>query len=545
MASPFDSLTLATLQQHLQTATPSWAALNAAYLAGDHWQKSVGWVGPWPDALEPEAARVQAEIAKAFVAQNAIGEVVERHVGGVIGKEPAWGLTVRRPLKPGKAPTRAEQALIDEAEAALTSWWDKRKLLEAWQKATETLLIGGRVALRLFVPAGLRVGGVVPQAASVEAALDYCYLDRPALAAATVITDADTQQQCGIYAYQDAEGQAVAELTYVDLDTGKTVLRVLRQGADAAAEGGAWDLGRQLLIHEARRVALITEPVRRQQNQLNLGHTMSGRNIVQGGFLERIILGAQMPGDWVDDPAAPVGPDGTRKRFVARPFKVGAGRTNFISGMPIRDQAGKIVNYTTPSVEYRDPVETTTFEEFIQARYRAILGETRQLHALISGDSTASGASRVQARADFAKSLLQTKAQLDAQGRWLIEAALALASLFAGQPGRYAELRGVFDCRIDTGPLSADERQQIVAEVEKGVLSLETALAMLGHDDVDAELARIAAEKAARQAQAVEIAQPTNPTDPNAQGQGAQGEGNSDPPSGAQGGAQPTTQGGQ
>ncbi|HMQ29153.1 MAG TPA: hypothetical protein PKD53_00430 [Chloroflexaceae bacterium] len=546
MASPFDSLTLATIQQHLAAATPAWAAENALYLAGDHWQGGAGWTGPWPDALDPEAQRVQAEIARAFTPQNAIGEVAERHVGGVVGKEPAWGLTVRRPLRAmgrGSQPTRAEQALIDEAEAALTSWWDARKLLTFFQGAAEGLLAGGRAPVRLFVPAGLRVGGIVPQAASLEAALTgYCYVDRPALAAATVITDPDTQQRCGVYAYQTAEGQTVAELTYVDLATGQTVLRVLRGGA-AAAEAGAWPLGGLLLLDEARRSPFLTEPVRRLQRQLNLARTMSGRNIVQGGFLERLILGGQLPGEWVDDPAAPVGPDGTRKRFVAKPLKVGAGRTNFISGQPIRDAQGRITGYTTPSVVYRDPVSTATFREAAEDDHRAILSEARQLHALMGADSTATGESRVQARADFAKSLLATKAQLDATGRWLIEAALALASVFAGQPGRYAGLRATFDCRIDTGPLTAAERAQIVAEVEKGVLSLETALAMLGHDDVDAELARIAAEKAARQAEARAIA---TPPDPDAPGQEPAGEGETDPPDGAQGRAPtPPAQGGQ
>lgn len=546
MASPFDSLTLATIQQHLKQATPTWAATNATFLAGDHWQGGAGWIGPWPDALDPEAQRVQAEIARAFTPQNALGEAAERHVGGVIGKEPAWGLTVRRPLRAqgrGSQPTRAEQTLIDEAEAALTSWWDARKLLPLFQRLAQDLLAGGRAPLRLFVPSGLRVGGVVPSAASLEAALvGYCYVDRPTLAAATVITDPGTQQRCGVYAYQTAEGQTVAELTYVDLATGETVLRVLRGGADAAAEGGAWPLGGLLLLDEARRDVFLTESMRRLQHQLNLARTMSGRNIVQGGFLERLILGGQLPGEWVDDPAAPVGPDGTRKRFVAKPFKVGAGRTNFVSGQPIRDAQGRVTGYTTPSVVYRDPVSTATFREAADDAHRAILSEARQLHALMGADSTATGESRIQARADFAKSLLATKTQLDATGRWLIEAALALASVFAGVPGRYAGLRATFDCRVDTGPLTASERAQIVAEVKQGVLSLETALALLGHDDVDAELARIAAEQAARQASA----RPATSADPDAQGQEAPGEGDTDPADGAQGRApnQPA-QGGQ
>lgn len=566
MASPFDTLTLAQLLERLTSDAPAWAcahgrqtghqaeaairalpwrdwaAANRRYAVGDHWQEGAGWSGPWPDGVDDEATRARAEIARAFTPQNAVGEVLERHVGGVVGREPAWGLTVRRPLRQGRAPTRAEQALIDEAEAALTSWWDARKLLTVLQRSAEDLLLGGRATLRLFVPAGLRVDGVIPRAASLEAALtSYCYLDHPAPAAATVITDPATQQRCGVYLYQENH-QTVAELTYVDMATGETVLRVLRED-QAASEAGAWPLGGRLLVEAAERTPLVTEPIRRLQNQLNLARTMSGRNIVQGGFLERLILGGQMPGAWVDEPAGELRADGSRKRFVPRPLKVGAGRTNFISGQPIYDAQGRVSSYTSPSVVYRDPVSTATFREAADDDHRAILSEARQLHALMASDATASGESRIQARADFAKSLLVTKAELDAQGRWLIEAALALAAVFAGVPGRYAGLRATFDCRLDTGPLTAAERAQIVAEVEKGVCSLETALAMLGHDDVGAELARIAAEKAARAAVA---AAPATPTDPTAPGQGAQGAGDTTPPDGAQGGAQPTTtQGGQ
>jgi hypothetical protein len=98
----------------------------------------------------------------------------------------------------------------------------------------------------------------------------------------------------------------------------------------------------------------------------------------------------------------------------------------------------------------------------------------------------------------------------------LIETALSLAAIFMGQPGRYDSLRATFDSRLDTGPLEAAERSEILAEVAAGALSLETALSLLGHDDVDAELARIAAEKAKGQAKALEIARATAPKDPTA-----------------------------
>jgi hypothetical protein len=541
MASPFDTLTLDQIRAQLRLATPPWAATNAAFAAGDHWQAGAGWTGPRPDTGTAEGQAAMGEIARAFTPQNAIGETTERHVLGVVGKEPAWGLTPRRPLAAagrGSRPTRAEQALIDEAAAALTAWWDARKVLSALQGLARGLLLDGRAPLRLFVPAGRRVVAPdgtprVPLTPTLGAGLDLLYVDAPAAAVAAVLTDPQTQDTCSVLLYRrggaqlfEAGTEEVAELSYVDRATGATVLRIVSgDPAREAAERWTYPLGGHRLLDEAARPALITDPVRRLQQQLNMARTMSGRNVVQGGFLERIILGGQMPGEYVDDPTVAPGPDGRRTRFVPRPLRVGAGRTNFISGQPIRDAQGRVTGYTSPSVVYRDPVSTATFRESSDDCYRAILQETRQLHALLSGDAAASGVSRVQARADFAKSLLQTKAELDALGRWLIETALGLAAIFAGTPGRFDGLRADFACRLDTGPLSAEERAQIVAEVAAGLMSVETALTLLGHDDPDAERARIAAAR-------------TPAPDPPAPDAGAQ-----DTPAGAAGGApdsQPT-----
>jgi hypothetical protein len=241
------------------------------------------------------------------------------------------------------------------------------------------------------------------------------------------------------------------------------------------------------------RDPLITEPVRQHQALLNMAKTMLGRNVVLGGFLERILLNAQLPGAWDGD------------TFVPDPLRVGAGTTNVLAGLPIYNERGEVSGYTSPSVVYRDPVPVTTFEATAMAAYRGILEETFQTHVLETVSSAASGESRKQARADFAASLGPTVAEAERAGRWLIETALAMAAAFSGQPGRYDGLRGVFACRVDTGPVSSDEQAQARENVKAGIMSEETAMARVGIDDVDAEKARIAAERAARQERAREV----------------------------------------
>ena len=229
---------------------------------------------------------------------------------------------------------------------------------------------------------------------------------------------------------------------------------------------------------------------------LNLAKTMLARNVVLGGFLERIILNAQLPGEYVEDATT------KKKTFVPSPLKTGAGTTNVLAGLPVSDATGRVTGYATPTVMYRDPVPVTTFNDTADAAYQGMLEEVHQLHAAIAGDATASGESRRQARADFEASLGATISEVEAAGRWLLETALAMAAAFANQPGRFDSLRATFTCRVDSGPISADEQKETRENVAAGLLSKETGMVRVGIDDTDAEKAKIAAEgETANQAQ--------------------------------------------
>ena len=126
---------------------------------------------------------------------------------------------------------------------------------------------------------------------------------------------------------------------------------------------------------------------------------------------------------------------------------------------------------------------------------------------MISGDATASGESRKQARADFESSLGPTTAQVERAIRWMLETMLALAATFAGTPGRYADLRAVVTCRVNSGPITSDEQDQTRQNVAAHLLSEETGMARIGVDDVDAEKTKIAAE-----GETASAAQQTNAT---------------------------------
>ncbi|HEU4327444.1 MAG TPA: hypothetical protein VFS21_30175 [Roseiflexaceae bacterium] len=501
----FASLTIAQVDELLASAAFPEAATNTAFYGGDHWQDGKGWIGPMPTPTNPDGHEVYAAIQRAFTPSNAIAEVVDRHASSVVGREPAWSLTVRRSLAPGKQPMKAEQALIAEAEALLTEWWDARGVAELLRELVVQALLAERAGLRLFVPAGRRDQEGRISTGDLASMLDLIHVEVTPIGSAAILIDLATLQRCSAHCYK-RDDVTYVELSYVDGD--ETVLRVLASNA-ADPQEIRLPIGRNLLLAEVLRPALISEPIRLQQKLLNLAYTMLGRNVVQGGFLERIIKNAKRPGYYEDDPDRP-----GERRFVSLPFRTGAGTTNMLEGLEIRDEAGNVTGYTTPDITYRDPVKVDTFVQTKAEAEQAILKETRQMHALISGDATASGESRKQARADFADSLEPTALLVNQAGRWLLETALALAAHLAKQPGRFAGLRAVFTCRINTGPLSGDEQREIIDQVDAELLDDETAMSRLGVEDVDAVKAKIATRRAERQAVAQAQQQPAGQQTP-------------------------------
>lgn len=520
MPSPFETLTLEQSQKLIESRAPSEGAKEARdFYAGEMWRDGEGWIGQRPPASSPQYQAQMDAIAAAQVGENVIAEVIGRHRAGVLGREPRWGFVPRRDIPDGEEPTAEEQALMGEADAALTGWWDRRKPLKALQSALATALLAERAPLRLFVPAGLRgEDGTIPApvaAADAEgnprlaAALDLLFLDTPAPETAGVFTDDATRREAGLFGFSrykdgipglppEGQGEACAELSFVG-DEGATIIRVI--GKESIEDSDPLPLGGRLPLYDLAREALITPQVRQGQKAINLALTQMVRNVNLAGSLERIFINAAPPGRVVNkrtgEPWKKGDPEADRQ-FVGEALPVGAGVSAFLKGAEIRDKQDNLTGYANATVNYRDPVPVDTFTATRQEFRAAILDQVAQKHALITGDAMASAVSRKQARAEFEASLELTKTALDDAGRWLLETLLALAAIFAGQAGRYDSLRCEFGATIDAGPLSADDRQQIVAEYQAELLSRETTLSRLDVDDVEAEIARIEAEGTAR-----------------------------------------------
>lgn len=511
---------------------------NRLFYDGDHYQDGNGWIGPRPSADNPQAADIQSRFEAGFVSKNMVKECVNREVNAIIGKQPDWVITVKRainkvpaqiqdpafPDDPSKKiddpnglmvdePLKAdEQKLIDEANAIVIPWWDMRQVLKAIQTAARQRSNLGQGALRPFVPEDeLTADGKMPKL-SIDKAIMLVHVDNPEPEDSTIFVRKSSMREVSIVRINDEESQGQKrtwfEVSALTADN-KTVIGVLTKDGDktdgdtlttqeqtneealasTSPEGNQFSdplaLGGRLLLHVMKGDPLITPQVRQNQKLLNLALTMCGLNLNEGGFPERSIANAELDGTYIPDPTVEGG-----KRFVPNPLPRGFGVSLNLQGATYEDKDGN-EHVLEPRVSYKDPVEVATFVTSKELARDSIYEEVHQMHALMSADASAAGVSRIQALADFVMNSLPIKEAVDSGGKYIIETALAWAAVLAGAPNKFDSLRVNFDCKIDTGPLTPEERTALQGEVDKKLRSRKSYMLLAGQQDPEAELVQI------------------------------------------------------
>jgi hypothetical protein len=486
MAIPFDKFGIRKSVELLNKATPPLVQTNALFITGDHFQNGAGWIGPMPALTEPGYPEAILLIRRGFVSKNVIAEVSERHASGVVGRELAWGFEF--PGKDADELSDAEKDELSEVEGWMTSWMDDRGLAEMFQQAVITLLWGGRAALRLYIPVGFAKqnenGEFIVSAPDLPRALEQIWVEHSPLQRSMVYEDPDTKRQLTIYLYK-RDNRDHVELSYLDENRDKTIIRTISRAGDTQYD---LSMGRRLVMYEMKRPLLITEQVQQAQRAINLAISTIPRTVVTAGFLERVFLNAQMPGSWVDKDTGEVVDPSKSDNAIFKParYPTGPNTTNFVQGLQYDDEQGRSI-LSTPNVQWREPIPATSSIEAKNSHYNDILDEVDQAHVLMAADATASGKSRIDARIDYVASLMLTKPQVEAAGRWLFSTLLSLAEAVMGEPGKYSNrMRPVVRARLDAGSLTSEEQKQLVERVEKGLLPKEWAMEMLGVDDVDA-----------------------------------------------------------
>jgi hypothetical protein len=237
-----------------------------------------------------------------------------------------------------------------------------------------------------------------------------------------------------------------------------------------------------------RGPGLVTPDMLSMQRALDHNETMLLMNNSYAGFRERLFLNTEPPTFYQKINGKDVETDA--------PVNVGPGSTMFLQGVAVEDEVTKeLKGYATPSVTYIDPVNQEGLINSIKhVKYQLHEGMF-QAHLQISGDSTSSGQSRIQAVQDHISSLRIIERQASSMIKWLLETLLHFSAALSGNEGKYLPLKAVVQCKISPVVLTPEERTAIREEYNQELHSQEGAMTLLGVDNPAEEILKIRAEK--------------------------------------------------
>ena len=530
------------VQQELGRNIPTGVTVRLKYFNEDHWQGGDGWVGPAPSPTSAGFAQVMTTIEKQFVSKNVVREVVSRHsdavlarlssgwlvlhdvqleaavnsgkntvIGGSAAANASGAPSPSQTSTPPPAPTQSsttsattptgqqtDPTVIDPAvlqqvhdiEVAITQWWKDKRISEEITKAVENMLLTGKGGIRLFVPSGKLVGKTVPTFPFPQI-LDFIYAEALTPDVATMVIDKTTMEEIYLHSYSaydvaNAKSFRSSEMCYRDPSTNLTIIQLDSENPNTPAVQIIVDMQGRNIFFEMSRPRIITDQVISQQKLMNMAFTMMSRNVVTGGFLERVITNAELPETTVTDSTQPGG-----IRRIPEPIDMGPGKIANIKGVVVENEDGSR-SITTPGIHYKDPVDVQTFIETTRASYNTVLEDTYQTFAATGTDSLDT---KIQARANFAASLVKTKVQVDNMVSWLVETTLQMCGTFSGNPTLFVPFHCISDVRPDTGPLTPEERKVVIEQYKTGLMSREAAMILLGTDNADEEIAKIESEK--------------------------------------------------
>lgn len=486
---------------------------NLDFVKGDDWQNGAAWVGPKFSGETNLSRDLKAEIEKKYASKGSIRSVVRRKVRGVSGRVPTWLVSSRNaPSDSGANPSAEESALVGDAQKILNEFWKNsrvHKTVKEFVKDFET--VGDGVFRLYFVQDDETEFEAITE---ISKAVRKIHLFKEEPGMGVVVMDKKTLKKASFYRYEK-DGNVYIEMCYIN-DDGLTVFKTLsqndtknftqatfpnsldrynRSNGDGASEtdGLELPLNEKLLIFQMSGDAMVSSAMRSQQKIVNKALTMMSHNLDMDGFRSRVLLNAMPPGKYEKDEST------GREVFVAdrNGVEVGAGKIQYINGLPMteRDKDTIKQGFTTPGVFESQPISPQSFIDSADAASDCILEEADQKHIAISGDATASGESREQAREEFKQSLEDTKTDLDDIMGEVFECVLAIVAYLMGQPDRYADLQVTYSSILNPGPISSADRTATVNEGNQRYRSRENVMEMIGITDPDAMKDKIKQEE--------------------------------------------------
>jgi hypothetical protein len=509
------TLTFSDTSRYLPDASKPFTfedALSRMMEEDDYWQDGRRYKGPLPAADDYVAG--MSLIRKSYAPVLKVRECTNRHVRGVIGKEPQFE-TVLEGVAASKKERRAEgykgndvDALADAADDVQGDVWDERGEHKTAKLACRRLVTTRSVFLRYDVPSGFiktfkdadgkELTGIDEtdwRKAYRLTHMEVCDRDT-----ASVVVDPETMKEFALYSYKepvpgttDRERQCVQISTV--RDDGLTLVRIVRSDN---SEPDEWtvDTGGFPLVLKAESEGIVT-PDLFQLQDLSCGiATMVKINADVAGFPQVDLIDMEKREEEVPDPANP----GKTKR-VPVPMPNGPRTQRAHYSYVDEDKDGNVITtkegqplIRRGQISYREPVSSDPLRQDIEFFNTEIYRGFNQGHIATRRSANSSAELLVAERADYADSLLETKPDLEKLLRNVFKARLCMAAYLAKDLNTLAQFKAGrvrVDLRLNAGPMSIEEQRIVMERQENGLLSRETTMVLLGTEDTDSEIEKL------------------------------------------------------
>lgn len=485
----------------------------------DFWQESMGSL--LPPAQGPYAATFNGLMEKRFVFRNVIRECVERVSKAFLGKNPNWKFS-----RAGKEITDG----LPDIEKGLGSFWNKENVSSVLAQAFESRLATGKGGIRMYVPVKFKrqasvanslatsataqiedigSGGLADEYkdfvkfSSIEEALAAIRIEFIDPRHSTVLKE--DAELFSIVQYQIRENWEnnnktnVIEFSFVD-NKNLTFIGMVPENSTKSPnstkagsytienfiKSSGYDLNGETTFYQMQGKPYVTSALFKNNQLLNLALTCAGFSLVDNGFGEVFLTNVELETETVR------GEDGELREEPKRLRRGGGAVQNLIGISQINEETGQETRLS-PGVHFKEPTSISAFIQGKDLAYQACLEEAGQMYALISGDATASGESRIQAMKDFYLKIIKYKSEVDQIGSWLLTTALRWAGELSASD-KVKDMTVVFDSKIFIGDVTKEERQMLRDQWKDGVISKETCQVLSGVDDPQLETELILAE---------------------------------------------------
>jgi len=497
-----------------------------AMYGGDMWDRGRGYIGPVPVDGDTNTNDILYNIKRTFVGRNVIEEVVDRAVDALLSKSPDWKIYNKNVLKSGNKPKAQETTTenpdplnegsedndnseqgtslisdpkITEAEMFLSEVWNRAKLGDALKDSLTERMVTGRGCLRIYLS-----GKFFTRKEKIKDFFEiakYIKVEHVDNEKSTILDDG-TDKLAIIELSAKKDKTKMLEISFVD-DSDKTfvatidssltietnddddVQETIESIKKIAKLSSGYSMQGEITADEILGKPFVSQTMLQNNRALNLDLSLGVGVLIEAGYAEMVMTNVSMETRTETDPNDP-----TRTIKVPVGIKRGPGVVNNLIGEQTLNAQGE-VTYETPGVHFKEPSALTSFSEGENLFYRQILSEAKQTHILIIGDAKASGEARIQARQDFVKKSQRYKPSLDIHGTWLLNSILFLAASAIEKDGYFDDIGVLFDSKVYAGELSADEQNVVISRFEKGLISRESAITLLGSEEPLIEIEKI------------------------------------------------------